>query len=413
MNKFLVGAMSALMCLGAATNAPQAKNEEAITYTQTNDQVMFEKEIVPMYPGNGQTVSILKGVVHDYIKAMKAVDLSGVDDYKINDKAGVGVSIKDYYSSKERFQKSKDITLIWKNNSASTIDDYKVYFSKDSTLKDAKVYEVKGSTSLTINNLYAATTYYWKVTSLDGTYESNIASFVTEDYTRMLSTGNILNVRDIGGHMTSSGKRVKQGVIFRGAEVVAETYKDNGSEHTKTTSEEGLKVFNEEMKIGVEVDFRGESESNYATSSAIGENVEYDRQSIGAYASFDHSAYISMYKDIFTKFSNANEKHVYFHCWGGADRTGTVGFLINGLLGVSYTDLIIDYELTSFSKNLRTRENMDNKIAYFADFITALNSKYCDNGNKTISEGIKSYLIDVLGFSDTEVEQIKTNLLEK
>lgn len=413
-NKLLINIMSGLMCLGVVTNGITLKEKEVTNQAQTNDQVMFNNDIIPMYPGNGQVVSILKKPVLNYIKAMKSCDLSDVDDYKINNKAGVGVSIKDYYSAKEHLQKSKNITLIWQNAKNISTNEYKVYLSKEADLKGAKIYDVTNSTSLTINNLYSATTYYWKVTSLDNKYESDIASFITEDYTRMLSTENILNVRDIGGYMTSSGKRVKQGIIFRGAEVVKETYADNGSNHHQNVSENALKVFNEEMNIGVEIDFRGESESNYATTSDIGENVEYDRQSIGAYASFnrDSASSIAKFKDIFTKLSNANEKHVYFHCWGGADRTGTIGFLINGLLGVSYTDLIIDYELTSFSKNLRTRENMNNNVAYFENLVNELNSKYCDNGQKTISEGVELYLINKLGFSKQEVEQIKTNLLE-
>ena len=41
-------------------------------------------------------------------------------------------------------------------------------------------------------------------------------------------------------------------------------------------------------------------------------------------------------------------KPVYFHCIGGADRTGTLAFLIEALVGVSESDLSKDYELTSF-----------------------------------------------------------------
>ena len=41
-------------------------------------------------------------------------------------------------------------------------------------------------------------------------------------------------------------------------------------------------------------------------------------------------------------------KPVYFHCKTGADRTGTLAFLIESLLGVTETDKSIDFELTSF-----------------------------------------------------------------
>ena len=39
---------------------------------------------------------------------------------------------------------------------------------------------------------------------------------------------------------------------------------------------------------------------------------------------------------------------MYFHCAGGADRTGTLAFLIEALVGVSENDLSKDYELTTF-----------------------------------------------------------------
>lgn len=46
-------------------------------------------------------------------------------------------------------------------------------------------------------------------------------------------------------------------------------------------------------------------------------------------------------------------KGVFFHCIGGADRTGTLSWLILGLLGVPEADLCKEYELTSG----RTRDN--------------------------------------------------------
>jgi hypothetical protein len=44
-----------------------------------------------------------------------------------------------------------------------------------------------------------------------------------------------------------------------------------------------------------------------------------------------------------------NNEIVYMNSTYGAERTGTLAFLINGLLGVSEEDLSKDYELSSFS----------------------------------------------------------------
>ncbi|MBR5388667.1 MAG: tyrosine-protein phosphatase, partial [Clostridia bacterium] len=52
-------------------------------------------------------------------------------------------------------------------------------------------------------------------------------------------------------------------------------------------------------------------------------------------------------KRIFYYLTDEKNYPIYVHCNAGADRTGTVAFLINGLLGVSFEDLTRDFELTS------------------------------------------------------------------
>jgi hypothetical protein len=54
-------------------------------------------------------------------------------------------------------------------------------------------------------------------------------------------------------------------------------------------------------------------------------------------------------KKIFSVLADASNYPVYVHCWGGADRTGTVVFLLSAILGVKAEDLFLDYEITSLS----------------------------------------------------------------
>mgnify|MGYP000900003446 FL=1 len=44
----------------------------------------------------------------------------------------------------------------------------------------------------------------------------------------------------------------------------------------------------------------------------------------------------------------AHREPVYFHCTAGADRTGTLACVLEGLLGMSQSDIDKDYELTTF-----------------------------------------------------------------
>ena len=124
-------------------------------------------------------------------------------------------------------------------------------------------------------------------------------------------------------------------------------------------------------------------------------------------------------KNMFLAFKNANNKHVYFHCWGGADRTGTVGFLLGGLLGMSYTDLIIDFELTSFSCNYRPHnENDAKKIYRFPSLIYALKTTKNESNEpfysatKPISQLIEEILIYKAGLTSQDIADIRSNLLE-
>ena len=404
--KLLSLLMLSSVCIGGAPLLRQKLE------AQTNQPALetFEQEIVNVYPSNGQTVTIVKSVVADYVKAMR--EIAPENDYYFNDQAGIGVTVEDYWKFDTNYQKSKNISLVWDAKDLE-ISEYTLKLSTNSDLSDAKVYNTSNN-YYTVNNLYAATTYYWQVTSSDNSYSSIVSSFITEEAPRMLSTGDVHNVRDIGGWMTSSGKRIKQGLIYRGAEANPETYTIDGDYHGKNLTETNLAIFRDELDINFELDFRGESESNYTTTSAFGEDVKYERNSITAYHyAFNHPNMNHLYKRIFEILANADKEHVYFHCWGGADRTGTIGFLLNGLLGVSYTDLIIDYEITSFAMNFCTQEDIPDNGRYFTTMVNELKENYCYNGNETISECIENYLTDYIGVTDETIQTLKTILLDE
>ena len=87
------------------------------------------------------------------------------------------------------------------------------------------------------------------------------------------------------------------------------------------------------------------------------------------------------------------------HCWGGADRTGTVAFILEGLCGVSEADLAIDYELTSFTMfGLRTRVNRG--TANYADVIARIKSY----PGATLQEKFEAYAKGTLGLADADFD---------
>ena len=143
------------------------------------------------------------------------------------------------------------------------------------------------------------------------------------------------NVRDLGGWACDGGT-VKYGLLFRGGKLAA--------------ADRGVLVG--ELGIQHDLDLRGregggsEDEPDM-TESPLGSDVWYTRtQQYAWYALTPVStwqAYLRCVIDAVT-----HREPVYFHCTAGADRTGTLACVLEGLLGMSQSDIDKDYELTTF-----------------------------------------------------------------
>ena len=161
---------------------------------------------------------------------------------------------------------------------------------------------------------------------------------VSEGGVRMIYTPSVWNVRDLGGWACDGGS-VKYGKIFRGGHFGSITAADKAA-------------IVDWLGIKTDIDLRNNTETGGATASPLGSTVEYFHQSLDYYAnavstSAASARTVSVLKKIMACVS-AN-KPCYFHCMSGADRTGTIAYLLLSLLGVSQSDKDKDYELTAFS----------------------------------------------------------------
>ena len=88
-------------------------------------------------------------------------------------------------------------------------------------------------------------------------------------------------------------------------------------------------------------------------------------------------------------------------------------FLLGAVLGMSYTDLIMDFEFTSFAYNYRPHDEVDPKGIYnFPSLITAMrDSAYYEEGKK-ISAIVEDWMIGELDMTKQEVEALREALLE-
>ena len=161
---------------------------------------------------------------------------------------------------------------------------------------------------------------------------------VPEGGVRMIYTPSVWNVRDLGGWACTGG-RVKYGKIFRGG-------------HFGSITDADKSTLVNWLGIATDIDLRNNSETGSITTSPLGAGVEYFHQSLDFYANAVNTSAasartVAVLKKVMACV--AANKPCYFHCMSGADRTGTIAYLLLSLLGVSQSDKDKEYELTAFS----------------------------------------------------------------
>jgi len=188
-----------------------------------------------------------------------------------------------------------------------------------------------GEGSCKADNLKIGTQYYARVSTEQEI--SPITSFFTErNFPRMISIDGISNVRDVGGCVTREGKLVRQGLLYRGSEL---------NSHVNITPE-GLRTMREVLKIKSEIDLRNPNEKVMDVYQGNYINIP-----IPAYRAYLQKPELS--RQIIDFLAEESNYPIYFHCWGGADRTESFIFLFGLLLGITIEDMIDDYEITTLS----------------------------------------------------------------
>ena len=432
--KFVVFSLMALV-LSACGQHSNNQGGGSSSYQNSQDP---DANITLIDPTN---TSMLTENCKKYIDDMRAYQATVEDPYKYHEiTLNIEDSAKGYLDTgsvngtngvvgqiPNRSDRSEGVELKFNVKEGFTADEYKVLVSDNAEFANAKEYEPTNN-AVIARNLMVNKQYYWKVQA--GNEESAVFSFTTGDYPRWITarslTGEeggrgIYNVRDLGGYMTSSGKRVKQGLVFRGGEIT--TMSNSG--HYNTITEFSKKIFRGDMGMvgGVELDLRGPSDirdSYTACGFAVDGDIEYAQYALKSYEqTFTQTR--SMVAPIFELLKNANNKHVYFHCHGGADRTGTIGFLLNGLLGVSYEDLVIDFELTSYSSidNEHIRNHLeghqhsyDRWPALINQLKTDTTGSYVYDPESSLKDNIEEFLVKACSVPQATIDTIRDIMLE-
>ncbi|MBQ9338240.1 MAG: tyrosine-protein phosphatase [Lentisphaeria bacterium] len=234
------------------------------------------------------------------------------------------------------------VRVVWQ--AAGENCTYTLLLSKSPEMKDAKRIDCGAKCEGAVDNLNLDTDYYLQVEAAQNGAKSlsPVRKFRTLDRPpRWIRVPGTTNVRDCGGWRTTTGKRVRLGMIFRGAQI------DGGGRGKRLQiTPEGLAVM-KELGIRTDLDLRQSKLAEIGTPlSAFGAKVL--NFPIGSYASF-LKATVQKYPDCFRAFLKEENYPIYIHCMGGADRTGTLVMLLLGALDVNDNDMLTEYQLTSFS----------------------------------------------------------------
>lgn len=316
------------------------------------------------------------------------------DEVKAYLQAGSGASVTSHWKNMDT--QAREVNITW-TNTYKDVTEFIVSYATKSDYSDAITTTVAADKkSLAVCNLYKNATYYVKVTAktLNGDHMAESTFKTTDLGPRFMLVDGIANVRDLGGYQTADGKTTLQGLVFRGGSLTPTQYYKKD-----ILSEAGKKYMSEVLGIKTEIELRGSGENAETTSQIPG--AAFKRCEINGYAD-GMNLNTAGFKAIFQTMADPDNYPIYFHCTGGADRTGTLAFLFNALLGVDETSLVQDYELTSFSRyNVR-----DSQAGTYAGYYKAFREKLNSYAGTTLSEKTESYLLSI-GITATEIYNIK------
>ena len=318
-------------------------------------------------PINGETVNLQTELQRSYSKAVREKeDLSRFEEIISN--------------TADPRTAPLPVHFVWESDDLTN----EFVLSDDASFSNV-LFRTSDCTCCDVAHLQIGTTYYWKVG------DSETASFVTSDaLPRWINAEGTYNVRDIGGYRTMDGKRVKQGVLIRGTQIDYLTPK-------------GVRDMREVFNIRFDLDMRNERIDDATllrgvTTSPLGGDIGYTRIEADAYETFVSEEEKYKCRQIFDLLTDPSNYPLYYHCELGADRTGTLSMVIEGMLGLSDADIAFDFLQTSLGGNIRERAQLD----FWKDIFP----------EETTIAGKAVRFLHSCGVTDEEMDMIRSIMLE-
>lgn len=382
-------------------------------------------------------------------------------------------SIDKYGKGSSENSKPNSLTLSWSVSDSEldltglklTLFEKGLELGSDTQVPVATYLLDKDATSTTITNLKVGKDYSWSITAIAGEkqHSSRHSDFSTKDgVARFINIDGLSNVRDCGGWTGLDGKKIKQGLLYRGEEFnkqnngragsSASDYHYDPSKASATDpygqkiSETGIKTVVNELQLKTEVDIRGyetfdwENRINYSPAECgglVGELPDGSKDpEQGVVKLIDQVDYVicpvhtnrdKLYydnygktacKNFFSMLADKNRLPLYFHCAQGKDRTGFLATLFQALLGCSKENILRDYLLSNMGKtgsvSISKITSNYNYVDYFLEGKEASTQggvKYQAVG-ETIAERAYNYLLDC-GLTASQLDAIRNTFIEE
>ncbi len=369
--------------------------------------------IIGLFSGcSGSTSDLCDSTVRDYLDAKKESDQADI----LSRNSGTRLT-------------AQVLSFSWESDGSKR---YKVYFADNKEYENADIYTAVLPSIVPDGIFIPGITYYWKVESEENGNVVHEDSFTTKAApVRFITTAQVQNVRDLGGWETESGKTLKYGLLYRGGM----TNPSGGNQFP----EKDVALFRDKLGIRTEIDLRTPGQDDRdQTISILGEDAPYYKLPIHGYCYIipgfrqmtpvyraHNSDITDSIREIFHLLGDAANYPIYFHCNAGADRTGTIAYLICGVLGVSYEDLTRDFELTSFSQGGRRwrseiiggerfdpsgvmQDDKENYVAW-GKMHQMMLEKY---GAQSLEKTIEKYLTEACGVPQADIDNLRSIMLQ-
>ena len=156
--------------------------------------------------------------------------------------------------------------------------------------------------------------------------------------------------------------------------------------------------------IKTDIDLRSDKECFGMTGSPLGPTVKWLQYPSSAYDGMQGKRGRGVFADVFRVFLDEKNYPIDFHCIAGADRTGSVAYILCGLLGADEDRLARDWETTGFwarGADFCHEQRYDKLVDGFKKNFPA----------DTVCERLEKYVLS-LGFSEEDIAKFRSIMLE-